>query len=627
MTLRFGPFELDEAGRALMCAHRDVPLQPRVFDLLAYLLRNRDRVVAKDELLDAVWPRVTVTDNSLQRAVSALRTALRQGGMEHAIRNVPGKGYRFSVECEAGGQPATPQMAASDPLDPQTCARRAVAAKAWSEAITLFESADAACPLGGKDLHHWALALQCAGKTDEAIPILVRTIAAHTQEGDGPLAVRDAVALSALHAERGQAAIAKGWLARAEDWASSIDDPATTALMLWMKSKVAAFDGEPELALSLADSAYAAVRHTGAIDMEALSLVYRGFYRMCLGDTQAGLADQDHAATLALSSHSLDPVAGGILYCNILWSARMFGDWARADQWTLGYQKFCSDSGMELTGSCQLHRAEVLGVRGSLGEALVRIQDSLARLASNAPWSIGDAHRVLGDIQAAIGNEEAALEAYDKAYSLGWCPEPGRAMLLLERGEAEAAFNGLERSLIGRTWWTLQRRGILLAHLALAAAHTGRRDQALKLIDELSGSPDRWPMPSIRALTSEARAELLLAGGDLDAAMPQLHLARQLWSSIEGRVQATRLRLKIARLQLENGDVRGAAAEVHAAQLAADELGSNKLKEGCAALVLPVRQQQEECCSPEPSAELHYKAFRPSAGVAASARHRHHRNP
>src|SRR5262249_44790143 len=150
--------------------------------------------------------------------------------------------------------------------------------------------------------------------------------------------------------------------------------------------------------------------------------------------------------------------------------------------------EFCSESGMELTGSCQLHRSEVLGVRGSLNEALSRIQDSLARLSSNSPWSIGDANRVLGEIQAAIGNDDAALEAYDRAYSLGWCPEPGRAMLLLERGEAEAAYASLERSLIGKTWWTLQRRGMLLAHLALVAAHTGRHDQAVALIDELCGT-------------------------------------------------------------------------------------------------------------------------------------------
>ena len=583
MTLRFGPFELDEAGRVVMCARQEVPLQPRVFDLLVYLIHNRDRVVSKDELLEAVWPRVTVTDNSLQRAASALRAALRMGGMESAIRNVPGKGYRFCIGDECG-QAQAEGAAVDQESDLRSRARHAAAAQAWLEAESLFAKADAEGQLDGKDLHQWALALQCSGQANAAIPVLLRAIAAHTKAADLPRAVTDAVTLSGLYFERGQAAIAKGWLARAEDWASEVDKPATTALVLWMKSKMAAFDGEPDQALALVDTAYATVRHGDAVTIEALSLVYRGFYRLCLGDTRAGLADQDHAATLALSCNDLDPIIGGILYCNILWASRMFGDWARADQWTLGYQKFCSESGRELTGSCQLHRSEVLGVRGSLGEALSRIRDSLARLTSDAPWSIGDANRVLGDILAAIGDDDDALEAYDKAYSLGWCAEPGHAMLLLERGEAEAAYASLERSLIGKSWWTLQRRGILFAHLALVAAHTGRRQQALDLIEELSGSPDRWPMPSIRALTNEAKAVLSRARGNHEAALQHLHLARQLWSSVDGRVQAVRLRLQIARLQLDGGDVRGATAEVHAAQLIASELGSHKLNAHCAAL-------------------------------------------
>jgi hypothetical protein len=125
---------------------------------------------------------------------------------------------------------------------------------------------------------------------------------------------------------------------------------------------------------------------------------------------------------------------------------------------------------------------------------------------------------------------------------------------------------------------------MLLAHLALVAAHTGRYDEATELIDELSGNPDRWPMPSIRALTNEAQAVLALACEDHEEAMQHLHLARQLWSSIGGRVQVARLRLRIARLQLDHEDVRGAMAEVHAAQLIADELGSQKFQADCVAL-------------------------------------------
>ena len=81
MAVDFGPFTLDEAGRALLCARQEVALQPRVFDLLLYLVHNQGRVISKDELLEAVWPNVTVTDNSLQRAVSTLRAALRKGDM------------------------------------------------------------------------------------------------------------------------------------------------------------------------------------------------------------------------------------------------------------------------------------------------------------------------------------------------------------------------------------------------------------------------------------------------------------------------------------------------------------------------------------------------------------------
>ena len=53
MTFEFGPFKLDETGRALRRGAHDIQLQPRAFDLLVYLVRNRARMVPKDELLAA----------------------------------------------------------------------------------------------------------------------------------------------------------------------------------------------------------------------------------------------------------------------------------------------------------------------------------------------------------------------------------------------------------------------------------------------------------------------------------------------------------------------------------------------------------------------------------------------
>jgi hypothetical protein len=95
-------------------------------------------------------------------------------------------------------------------------------------------------------------------------------------------------------------------------------------------------------------------------------------------------------------------------------------------------------------------------------------------------------------------------------------------------------------------------------------------------------------MASIRALTNEAQAVLALARQDREEAMRHLHLARQLWSSVDGRVQATRLRLRIARLQLAVADRSGAMAEARAAQLVAEELQSFKLQRQCKTLLAEI---------------------------------------
>lgn len=74
---RFSGFDLDIARRRL--GRGDVatlPLSGRAFDVLAYLLEHRQRLVSKRELLDAVWPRMCVEENNLTQAVSALRRIL-----------------------------------------------------------------------------------------------------------------------------------------------------------------------------------------------------------------------------------------------------------------------------------------------------------------------------------------------------------------------------------------------------------------------------------------------------------------------------------------------------------------------------------------------------------------------
>lgn len=104
-TLGLGPFRLDRSGRTLTRDGVAVPLGGRAFDTLAALAAANGATVSKDQLLDAVWPGVTVEENNLQVQISALRKVLGEGW----IVTEPGRGYRFVVlPAAAPPAPALP---------------------------------------------------------------------------------------------------------------------------------------------------------------------------------------------------------------------------------------------------------------------------------------------------------------------------------------------------------------------------------------------------------------------------------------------------------------------------------------------------------------------------------------
>ena len=69
----FGPFRLDPEHTCLWCATQAIPLPLKVFAVLHYLVTHPDRLVTKDELLDAVWPKIVVSDAVVRVAIGALR--------------------------------------------------------------------------------------------------------------------------------------------------------------------------------------------------------------------------------------------------------------------------------------------------------------------------------------------------------------------------------------------------------------------------------------------------------------------------------------------------------------------------------------------------------------------------
>lgn len=92
----FGEYGLDTDRRELRRGATLISTGPQVFDLLVYLVKNRDRVVSKDDLFEAVWSGRFVSDSTLTTHINAVRKAVGDTGEhQNVIRTIPRKGFRF----------------------------------------------------------------------------------------------------------------------------------------------------------------------------------------------------------------------------------------------------------------------------------------------------------------------------------------------------------------------------------------------------------------------------------------------------------------------------------------------------------------------------------------------------
>jgi TolB-like protein/cytochrome c-type biogenesis protein CcmH/NrfG len=93
---RFDEFEIDLGQRELRRSGQAVHIEPQVFDLLVLLIRNRDRIISKSELIDAVWKGRAISDAALSSCVSAARRAVGDNGEnQRLIRTLHKRGFRF----------------------------------------------------------------------------------------------------------------------------------------------------------------------------------------------------------------------------------------------------------------------------------------------------------------------------------------------------------------------------------------------------------------------------------------------------------------------------------------------------------------------------------------------------
>ncbi len=119
MQFLFGDHTLDDDLRELRRGEEPIAVEPQVFDLLIYLVQNRDRVVSKDDLIASVWGGRIVSDSTLTSRINAARKAVGDsGGEQKLIRTIARKGLRFVGDVHIRPTGLEPQADMHEPSRP-----------------------------------------------------------------------------------------------------------------------------------------------------------------------------------------------------------------------------------------------------------------------------------------------------------------------------------------------------------------------------------------------------------------------------------------------------------------------------------------------------------------------------
>ncbi len=118
MQFHYGNHVLDVDRRELRRGADPIAVEPQVFDLLIYLVQNRDRIVSKDDLIASVWGGRIVSDSALTSRINAARKAVGDsGGDQKLIRTIARKGLRFVGVVRAQTSGDEPAHVADSPRD------------------------------------------------------------------------------------------------------------------------------------------------------------------------------------------------------------------------------------------------------------------------------------------------------------------------------------------------------------------------------------------------------------------------------------------------------------------------------------------------------------------------------
>jgi DNA-binding CsgD family transcriptional regulator len=448
--------------------------------------------------------------------------------------------------------------------------------RAWADAYQAFLRADQETPLAAEDVELLAMAAYLVGRDEDYLKALERAYNSNANRDTRRRlrAVRCAFWLGFRLLMRGEMGRATGWFSRAQRLLErDARECAERGYLLLPVVEQRLESGDYEAAYAAAADAAAVGERCGDPDLIACARHQQGRIRLQQAQVEAGLALLDETM-VTVTAGELSPLVTGLMYCSVIAACQQAYAFDRTCEWTAALTRWCEGQPdmVAFAGVCQVHRAEIMQLRGTWPEAIEEARRACARsqgidqrAAAAALYQQAEVHRLKGEFAA-------AEEAYRGASQLGLEPQPGLALLRLVQGRSDAAATAIRR-VASTTVNRLKRMGLLPAYIEimLAAGDVEDARNACRELEDIARSFDTG-VPD--AIAAQARGAVDLAEGDAQAALGSLRRAFEVWQRIQAPYAAARVRVLIGVACRALGDEDGADLEFDAARSIFERLGA-----------------------------------------------------
>ena len=444
----------------------------------------------------------------------------------------------------------------------------------WPEAFAALTEADAAGTLDAGELVALAEAAWWIGKIDECIRTRERAYAKYLDAGDLRRAAGVAMNVAEDHFHKLSRSVAHGWLQRGERHLFGLPESPEHGWMSRVQAMLA-LDEERDLEKAWAHTqrAIEIARNHNDRDLHMLALQDGGRILVSQGRVAEGMAAIDEAMAAATSGQ-LGPRTSGRVFCNMMSTCEKLADYRRASEWNEAARDWCvphAQSGYP--GICQVHRAQLLRLRGSWEEAEAEARHASEELEDFLSDAASEAYYELGEIRLRMGDLSGADDLFSRAHEMGHDPLPGLALLRLAQGETESARALLDRALSDPLLSRLDRAKLLPAQAEVALA-CAARETSRAVADELAAIAKDYGSPALVARAALARGLVELGEGQPIGAAIHFRRAWKLSKDSDFPYEAARARVLLGQSYRDSGNKEDAKLELRAALGAFQRLGA-----------------------------------------------------